>query len=73
MSQSSVCWKDYQPLTVGISLLFSAAISPVPQRNPDASTLPLVLPVPPPLFSALAAFLRSAGLAGRRGGEALGV
>lgn len=66
-------WKDSQPPDTGILLLFSAAISSVAQRNLDAFALPVVLPVTPPLFSALAAFLHSAGLAGRRGGEALGI
>lgn len=49
-------WKDYQPPDTGILLLFSAAISSVAQRNLDAFALPAVLPVTPPLFSALAAF-----------------
>lgn len=45
----------------------------VPQCNLDVSALPVVLPVTPLLFSALAAFLHSAGLAGQHGGKALGI
>lgn len=66
-------WKDYQPPGAGLLRLFSAAISSVPQHNLGAFALPAVPPVTPPRVSAPAAFLHSAGLAGRRGGEALGI